>query len=356
MNITPIKIKNEVFNAFFVPYQVVQPKNVETINSNELLNELRKNSKDITEVNFGTISSFNFNRKVFESGKWNDLSKFARGLFVNIQTGDIVARGYDKFFNYKEGQFNSKEFLMNNLKFPVYAYEKYNGFLGLLGFDKTKDSGQKLVFCSKSSLTSTYVDYFKQIFYNEMKRNKVEITSYIESLENYLDEHNLCLIFEVIDVKNDPHIIKYSENKLVLLAALKRQSKFEELNYDELKELGKMFNWNVKKLKYQFNNFNEVEKFIDKISNDYESEIEGFVFEDQNKYMFKLKGGYYNQWKLLRKIKIDVAKRRQIRQGNFQRAEINYFYAWLKNQDADYIMNTDIISLREQFKKENNYA
>ena len=85
------------------------------------------------------------------------------------------------------------------------AYKKENGFLGLLGFDKEND---ELVFCSKSEIGGKYATYFKDIILSVVDEQK---------LYNYLKPHNVTLAFEVIDIFNDPHIIKYDKSKIVLL-------------------------------------------------------------------------------------------------------------------------------------------
>ena len=89
-----------------------------------LLKRLRNCREDIQEKTFGDISSFNFSRKVFYDGRWNEMTTKARGLFLDNTSGKIVARGFEKFFGYKEKQFNSEEFLKSTLKFPVSAYVK----------------------------------------------------------------------------------------------------------------------------------------------------------------------------------------------------------------------------------------
>src|SRR3546814_8754395 len=45
------------------------------------------------------------------------------------------------------------------------------------------------------------------------------------------------LVFEAIDMTNDPHIIDYAENKLVLLGCVRRHETFEQLGYDDLVKL-----------------------------------------------------------------------------------------------------------------------
>lgn len=351
MNIKIFKIKNEVFkvpiNTWNQRIYITPIKNNENIQT--LISQMRE-SKDIIEKKYGDISSFNFKRNVFFSGKWNELSKLARGLFINTNTNEIVARGYEKFFNYKEGDFNQPNWLNKNLKFPVIAYHKYNGFLGLLGFDDSREDLNKLIYFSKSSPESDFANLFHNIFYqNIFNKNKNE---YILNLENFLKNKNLCLIFEVIDSIKDPHIVEYSNSKIVLLGAIYRTSDFKEVSYNELQEIANKFGFEVKKQEYILNTWNELEEFINNTSNKMEH-IEGFVLEDMNHYMFKLKVKWYKIWKNLRRIKDHIGKGHSFNLGFAQTPIENYFIGWCKNQNKNVLLTNNIITLRKMFLNDN---
>lgn len=343
-----VQIKNDYFNHNMTPFTQIKPVSESKIESSELVTELRKHKHDIIEKTFGNISSFNFSRKVFKTGKWNTLSKFARGLFINTGLNNqIVARGYDKFFNYQENEFNQPGWLNANLKFPVKAYKKYNGYLGLLGYDETSEN--KLIFCSKSSIQSDYANWFQTIFEKTTKN--------IEELKQLMKDENLCFIFEVIDIENDPHIIKYDENQIILLAALKRSDTFNELTLEELQNIGSKFGWKTKELAFEFQNWDELSKFINKVENDTESKIEGYVIEDMNKYMFKLKGKFYKTWKFLRGMTHMLTnKKKQINYAMLSNALETSFVNWAKDKPQEYLISNNIITLREAFNAENQYT
>lgn len=46
---------------------------------------------------------FNYNTMAQYEGRWNFFERVSRGLIINHQTGEIVARAFDKFFNWGEG-------------------------------------------------------------------------------------------------------------------------------------------------------------------------------------------------------------------------------------------------------------
>ena len=56
----------------------------------------------------------------------------------------------------------------------------------------------------------------------------------------------LTLVFEVMDVENDPHIIKYPESKIVLLDAIKNDLTYKTLCYDMLSHIAEAVGCEVK--------------------------------------------------------------------------------------------------------------
>lgn len=338
--------KNDVFKTSINPWKAKLSENIQNVSGidsasvEHIISEMKKYPKDIIirETSIPNVYSFNFSRDIFFKGKWNDLSKIARGLFINTASNEIVARGYDKFFNFEEKPFNTLDWLEENIKYPVYAYEKYNGYLGMLGYDSMSDS---FMFCSKSSASSDHSTWFKEIFNSYWNGNETE-------LKEYLKNENICLIFEVIDPYNDPHIIKYDKKEIVLIGAVKRLVKFTPLSYKEQCEIAKKFNFKIKELIKTFNDFQTLKDFIlnESKSND---EHEGYVFEDANNYMFKLKNHFYKFWKNLRSVKDRIAKGHNVPLGWCKEPIGTEFIGWCKKQNKDFLSNTGIIKLREIF-------
>ena len=65
----------------------------------EIIEQL--NNSDLIKKKYldNGIVSYNFTRDTFYKQKWNELTCKARGLFIDSETGKIVARSYNKFFN-----------------------------------------------------------------------------------------------------------------------------------------------------------------------------------------------------------------------------------------------------------------
>lgn len=337
MPIKEIAIRNTVFRE-----KPEEPQFNPTYDApkGSLLDRLHSSRKMIQEKAFGNISAFNFNRDVFNSGHWNDLTTKARGLFIDNQTGRIVARGFEKFFGYKEKQFNSDEFLKNTLKFPVSAYVKYNGFLGILGFDETG-----LLFCSKSTVGGEYAEWFREIFERDNHRN--------EELLDFMRKENVGLVFEVIDPIHDTHIVEYEKQEIVLLDIIRLQEEFEDSNYEELCEYAEKFNFKVKEIYQWFNDWESLQKFLEWFSTNMDASRgkEGYVISD-GRYQFKLKGAWYKFWKWMRTIKDQIARGRNVNASGMN-ADATLFCGWAQRKGRDYCMAHDIITLRNEYEKEN---
>lgn len=70
------------------------------LNQNDILAQLKKSKNIQKKILENNIASYNFTRKAFQRGKWDNLTCKARGLFVNEDNGEVIARGYNKFFGW----------------------------------------------------------------------------------------------------------------------------------------------------------------------------------------------------------------------------------------------------------------
>lgn len=335
-----IKIKNEIFRE---TRNEEEPKelSVQETSNLQMLEKLRQ-SCDIRETQLGKgISSFNFTRNAFFGKHWDEITTTARGLFVDTNTGKIVARGYKKFFNINEKRETELEHLLVKFKDQkITLYKKENGFLGIMSW-----VNNEMFLASKSTNQGEFAGYFKTL-YEQSDIDKIKV-------EKYLKENDVTLVWEVIDIENDPHIIEYPKSKIVLLDIIHNQYEFKREPYEKVVELAKEIGCECKTIYKEFDNVREFHHWY--IANTDEedlskTDIEGVVVECGN-IMTKLKFPYYNFWKLMRKTKEQVARGSGVKLSKMYNATANYFLHWLKEQTKE-VQQQDIITLRKKFEEE----
>ena len=337
------EIKNNVFRE-------PEKKDTTLIDENEIVNALRQN-RYVKEKKMNAISSFNFTREAFCKSHWNDITTRARGLFIDTRDDSICARGYDKFFAIGERPETEMNALHSMLKFPVTAYVKENGFLGLIAYNKDKDD---LMFCTKSCCDvvedhGDYVDYLKDIFnvqVSELGR---------KNLLEFLRLNNVTVVCECIDVKNDPHIVEYEHNALYLLDVIENTFEFKKMPYDELVSFASHVDLIVKKKERVFEDWTEFNTWYTEVSKETgeyaERKFEGFVIEDTEGFMAKIKCHYYKFWKRMRGVAAEVYKKGYVKNtASLYDAESNYFYGWLRSHkdEVDSLAPLELRSLRRR--------
>lgn len=327
----------EVRNPVFKTAEMIDAENLV-----QAIEGMRKSSY-INEKEFGHISSFNFSKEAFYKGVWNSLTTKARGLFINTHTNQIVARSYDKFFNVGEKPETTLESLKQNLQFPVTAYVKENGFLGIVGYDPESD---ELVITSKSTMVGDFAGYV---------RNCLELCGgehIFEKLKDILKNSGITLVFEVCDKENDRHLIEYDETKIVLLDMIRNDLRFSKYPYEDVVEIAGKLNLPCKQQAFVFENWNELEQVLnDRLEYGYEFDgrpVEGFVMEDSAGFMFKVKTAYYTFWKQMRSEMVRIRKSGKLK-GRFGSLG-NDFLAWYQEQEQS--PDDHVIDFREKFLKE----
>lgn len=355
-----IEIKNTVFRERaeeVIDTKVQIESQIDSIqigSIDELLVNMR-NNKFIAEKKYGNISSFNFTSKAFYDKIWNEQTEKARGLYINTVEHTIVARGFDKFFKVNERSETKIDVLPYKLKFPVTAYVKENGYLGLVSYNSETDD---LFITTKSSPDGDYAVWLSNQIHELISVDGIKF------MKDYCKVNNVTLLFESINIEHDPHIIEYPKSTLYLLAIVKNEINFFQLPYDEIINVAQHLNINHKIKDREFNNWADLYKWYLKVTSpDYTKDInpvEGFVLEDSNGYMVKVKTEYYNFWKFMRGIVGPVLKQGYIRDTGALYNDIsNDFYGFLRNiynttskEDIE-VMNKDIISLRKKFLEAN---
>jgi tRNA splicing ligase len=272
----------------------------------------------------------------------------ARSLYIDTNRQVIRARAYNKFFQIGESHETEYNNLAKNIKMPIEAFKKENGFLGLASYDPDADG---LYIATKSTTEGDYAGWFREILAEDLKD--------ADYFKQYLKEHNETAIFECIDPERNPHIIKEERRKVVLLDLAKNQvdPKFED--YDTLCEFARKCGFEVKERVAVFKDWDSFYKWSLEVAGEgyvYNgAPIEGFVARGSNGFMVKVKGAYYLEWKKMRGVADKVMKYGYMdKTARLTNALENRFYNWVKaNKDAIVAWpRKDIITLREAFLKE----
>lgn len=279
-----IEIKNDVVGSS------VDARDLYTkIDDKNALSQLRANPM-IQEKKQGDdgISSFNFKREAFYGKIWNKQTIAARGLFIDTQTGEVVARSYDKFFNLDERNETVRTGIEGRLKFPVTVHMKHNGFLGIAGFSRRLN---RMVLASKSTMSGTFRDNFEHILWSWTGSTNGE------RMSAFLEEHNVSAVFEVIDPVNDPHIVEYGSRSVVLLDVI--ENKIETVLRPDLRDkLSLILNVPVA-ASVEVQKPEGLKMYLDAETED----IEGYVIRDAAGFTFKVKTPWYSFWKQARAYK-----------------------------------------------------
>ena len=338
-----VEVPNEVYKT----PEILHEQAVTESDIADVIMALRQN-KYIQEKKYGNISSFNYTDKAFYDRVWDAQTTKARGLYLDTMKGKVVARAYDKFFNVNERPETRFDMLQHKLQFPVTAYVKENGFLGIASYNEYEDA---LFLASKSTIDSQYAGYFQ-----EMVRRKVT-PEHLEELKAYCKEHEVSFVFECVDMENDPHIIEYPESRLFLLDIVYNKMEFRKYGYEDMCNVAGRLGLEPKERAAQLANWQEFfDWYYDVLEEDYEYKgrrIEGFVIEDSAGYMTKLKLTYYNFWKFMRSVSHEAIRKGYISRTSALTTPIaNEYYAWVKTlhqaPDRDSLPR-DICTLRRMF-------
>ena len=176
------------------------------------------NSGLVTERLHDTLplAIYCYGRKAVYDNVWDDVTTKTRGLIVDLNTGDIVARPYEKFFSV--GQMPpllDEAERQESLGIKPVITEKVNGCLGIFW-----KYGIHWGIASKGSFHSPHAK-----FATEWMEKHIEEFGTLVFPEGYTP------VFEIICQEIQPHVIKYDKDGLVLLNFINKETG-EEASYE----------------------------------------------------------------------------------------------------------------------------
>ena len=221
----------------------------------------------ISKATKGDLAIYCYTPKCVYEREWDEYTKMARGLIVNLKTGQIVARPFPKFFNLNE----TEETKLENLPMEEPEItEKLDGSLGIL----YRDAGEYFVttkgtFYSEQGVWAT--EYFRKQF-GDSATLKIP--------------DGLTILFEIIYPENRIVIDYKGLKELFLIGAIEIKTG-KDYSYRELEEFAKRFGFSLVPRKPL--TIKQIQEMIDKLPAD----EEGFVASYSNGLRIKIKGSEY---------------------------------------------------------------
>lgn len=205
---------------------------------------------------------FNYNAMAQYHSEWNFFERVSRGLIFDAQTAEIVARGFDKFYNWFEGGRVATGHI-------VTVTEKMDGSLGIL----YRHRGQYHI-TTRGDLTSPQGEWA-----TEFLNTHYDLTG--------LDDR-YTLLFEIIYPDNRIIVDYGSREDLVLLAARNRFTGKYLPFFPDVYELAHQYGFTLPTVY----TFNDVTQLIEQTGM-LDSNHEGYVVEFADGSRFKFKSDRY---------------------------------------------------------------
>jgi RNA ligase len=205
---------------------------------------------------------FNYTHAAQFEGRWNWFERVCRGLIFNTETGEIVARPFDKFFNWGEGGHRSTGHIIT-------VTEKIDGSLGILYRD-----GNHCRISTRGTFDSEQAAWATSHLnaYYDLCRLPLEYT----------------LLFEIVYPENRI-VVDYGGDEDLFLLAIRNRFTGEYLPfYPDTYEWAEFFGFPTPKT-FEFNNVVSIMEACESL----DGTAEGWVAEFSDGQRFKFKGDAY---------------------------------------------------------------
>ena len=275
--------KNNVYDSEILEDTDIDLSNASDCQIKKALNH--SHNIKVSKVDDGLYAN-NFTREAFERRNWNTLSVTARGLF-NDDSGKVIMRGFNKFFELGECEETSLDNIFANHKGNVTLTKKENGFLLLLGL--YKGNLKVMTKGGNSNMAAMGTELINQI-------------SDPGEVQKWLSNHpNKTVLCECVYPGKDSHMVKYDRPTLYVLNVV--NDEYEERYFPELvKDFSDTVNGFTPVETVSFNNTKQDIFELNKEINDDNTFLnyinqEGFVGVFLDGYHFKIKTRWYKTMK-----------------------------------------------------------
>lgn len=204
------------------------------------------------------ISIYNYSRTCQYENKWDEITKACRGLILD-QEGNVIAKGFDKFFNMEE---HNPEEIPNE---PFEVFEKLDGSLGILFWYQGK-----WMLATKGSFVSEQAIKGREIL---MKYNFEPIPKGYTTLVEIIYPENRI-------------VCGYGDEESLVVLSMINNSSGKELDYTSLLYISNETRMAVVKKYDAVNDYKTLKSLISK-------DREGYVIRFRNGFRMKIKGEEY---------------------------------------------------------------
>ncbi len=217
---------------------------------------------DVSVERDGDLLIFNYTARAQYEARWNFFERVSRGLIINTVTGEIVARAFDKFYNWMQGGQKADGRIVS-------VTEKMDGSLGIL----YRAQGEYKI-STRGSFHSDQAEWATKFLREHYQ---------LDDLPN-----ELTLLFEIIYPENRVIVDYKGRAGLVLIAARNRFTGDYAPFFPDLQLLADTYHFPLPKV-YDFNDTEAIIALTKKLDKD----EEGFVVEFSDGQRFKFKGDKY---------------------------------------------------------------
>ncbi len=204
------------------------------------------------------ISIYNYSRTCQYENKWDEITKSCRGLILD-QEGNVIAKGFDKFFNMEE---HNPEEIPNE---PFEVFEKLDGSLGILFWYQGK-----WMLATKGSFVSEQAIKGREIL---KKYNFEPIPKGYTTLVEIIYPENRI-------------VCGYGDEESLVVLSMINNSSGKELDYTSLLYISDETRMPVVKKYDAVNDYKTLKSLISK-------DREGYVIRFRNGFRMKIKGEEY---------------------------------------------------------------